>query len=122
MSTFSIFVHESLTFPLNLLAEMHFNYNSYLKGAIAYSETQLSLSASGSRSAGLLQQSREKVGFYVPNRVNRSYSSNFKSKLPWWVGVVGKVTAGYADGTGSIPALGRVWHRRLRVLSGLQYS
>ncbi len=30
--------------------------------------------------------------------------------MPWWVGTVGKVTAGYADGAGSIPALGRVRH------------
>ncbi len=36
----------------------------------------------------------------------------------WWVGVVGKVTAGYADGAGSIPALGRVRYRRRPDLSG----
>ncbi len=42
---------------------------------------------------------------------------------PWRVGVVGKVTAGYADGAGLIPALCRVQHgrRSFQFLSGLQY-
>ncbi len=41
--------------------------------------------------------------------LNRSDIDNNKViGQPWWVGIVGRVTAGCADGAGSIPALGRV--------------
>jgi hypothetical protein len=49
--------------------------------------------------------------------------SQYAQGVPWWVGAVGKVSAGYVDSTGSIPALGRVRHgrRSFRFLSGSQY-